>query len=183
MGNEKKGPVTELKERVALLEARVKDLNSEYLRSLADFDNFRKRVERDLELKQRAGIDSLLEALIPVIDNFERALKAYEPVDVSKDNNMKSWKKGVELIYKQLCELLARFGLQGYSCLGEKFDPHRAEALGFVEVSDGEENQVIEELCKGYECAGRVIRPAKVKVTRRKEPEKKIPEEKNESKS
>ncbi len=182
MSNEKKGPVQELKERLAILEARVKELNSDYLRALADFDNFRKRVERDLEVKQRAGIDSLLEALIPVLDNFERALNFSQPPEATGDNKaVESWKKGVELIYQQLCELLGRFGLQGYTCLREKFDPRRAEAIGFVDTTEGEDNEVIEEVCKGYECAGRVLRPAKVKVARKKEIEKEIPEEKNES--
>lgn len=175
MCNVKKGPVTELQERVELLEKQVKELNANYLRALADFDNFRKRIERDLVAKQRAGIESLLEALIPVLDNFERALKT--EINDAGEN----WKKGVELIYKQLCDLLAQFGLRDYSCLGEKFDPRRAEAIGFLEVEEEKDNQVVKEVCKGYECGGRILRPAKVMVARQK-PNEKILQEKSKSK-
>lgn len=184
MSNKKIGPVTELRERLELLEKRLKELNADYRRALADFDNFRKRIERDLAVQQRAGIESVLEALIPVLDNFDRALKAFPsfPPKTGINDATENWKKGVELIYKQLCDLLAQFGLKDYSCLGKEFDPRRAEAVGFLEVEEGKENQVIEEVCKGYECAGRVLRPAKVTVARQKL-NKKISEEKSESKS
>lgn len=185
MSNKKIGPVTELRERFELLEKRLKELNADYHRALADFDNYRKRTERDLIVQQRAGIELLLEALIPVLDNFERALKtfpAFPPKTEMVNDFGENWKKGVELIYKQLCDLLAQFGLKDYSCLGKEFDPSRAEAIGFLEVEEGKENQVINEVCKGYECAGRVLRPAKVTVTRQKL-NKKISQEKSESKS
>lgn len=185
MSNKKVGPVTELRERLELLEKRLKELNADYLRALSDFDNFRKRTERDLVVQQRAGIELLLEALIPVLDNFERALNTFSasPPNTEMVNDFReNWKKGVELIYKQLYDLLAQFGLRDYTCLGKEFDPRRAEAIGFLEVEGGKENQVIEEVCKGYECAGRVIRPAKVMVARPRLNEK-ISEEKGESKS
>ncbi|MGQ9679066.1 MAG: nucleotide exchange factor GrpE [bacterium] len=184
MCDEKKGPVRELQERVLLLEKQVKDLNADYLRAVADFDNFRKRLERELVAQQRAGIDSLLEALIVVLDNFERSLKNFPLIlpEPACNDAAENWKKGVELIYKQLCAILAQFGLREYSCLNEKFDPRRAEAIGFIDVEEGEANQVVEEVCKGYECAGRVLRPAKVMVARQKTNEN-IDQQKSESKS
>ncbi|MGQ9707809.1 MAG: nucleotide exchange factor GrpE [bacterium] len=155
----KKGPVTRLVERVSDLEATAKSLKNDYLRALADFDNFRKRVERDIEIRQRSGVEALLTDLLPVLDNFDRALCV-------NSSNADGLKKGVELIYKELCAVLERNGLRGYSCLGQEFDPRRAEALGFVECKERDFNKVVCELCKGYEFAGRVIRPARVKVGR-----------------
>ncbi|MEO0050546.1 MAG: nucleotide exchange factor GrpE [candidate division WOR-3 bacterium] len=157
----KKGPVTLLTERVAELEAGVKSLKNDYLRALADFDNFRKRTERDIEMKRQAGVEALFADLLPVLDNFERALGA--PSD-----NIDGIKKGIELIHKELCAVLKRHGLNEFSCQGQVFDPKRAEAIGFVECEEKDANLVVEELCKGYEFSGRVIRPARVKVGRAK---------------
>ncbi len=159
---EKKGPVTELLERVAVLEQLTSALKNDYLRALADFDNFRRRMERDIEEKQRAGVEVLMSELLTVLDNFERALNT--PVDT----NVEAMKQGVRLIYQQLCNVLERHGIKGYSCLGEEFDPRRAEAIGFVETNEVGDNRVIEELCRGYECNGRVIRPSRVKVSKLK---------------
>lgn len=159
MSNEKKGPVTRLRERIVELEAATKGLKNEYLRAIADFENFRRRMEREIEARQRAKIEALFEDLIPVLDNFERALGAMKVDDAES-----GLRKGVEMIYSQLCTVLEQHGLRCYSCLGERFDPRRAEAVGFVEAEEGEDNRVVEEVCKGYECSGRVIRPARVKV-------------------
>jgi len=133
-------------------------LKNDYLRALADFDNFRRRMERDIEIKKREGVEALICDLLPVLDNFERALNA-------SGDNAEGIKKGVELIYRQLVSILEGYGLKGFSCVGEKFDPRRAEAVGYVECATPEEdNQVVEEVCRGYEVAGRVIRPSRVKV-------------------
>ncbi len=158
---EKKGPVTELLERVDALEEIANKLKNDYLRSLADFDNFRRRMEREIEERQRAGVEKLMEELLVVLDNFERAL-----VTTTGEGNVEGLKKGVSLIYRQLCDVLERHGLKGYSCMGQEFDPRRAEAVGFVEVDKGNDNEVVEELSRGYECGGRVIRPARVKVSK-----------------
>jgi molecular chaperone GrpE len=157
--NVKKGPVTRLVERIGELENLAQGLRNDYLRSLADFDNYRRRMERDIEIRQRASLEALLSDLLPVLDNFDRALCA-------NSDNAEGLKKGIELIYKDLCAVLAKYGLKGYSCLGQVFDPARAEALGFVECEEGDANRVLEEFAKGYECFGRVIRPARVKVGR-----------------
>lgn len=180
----RKGPVTRLIERVGELEATVKSLKNEYLRALADFDNFRKRVERDLEIKQQAGVEAVFNDLLPVLDNFERALNA-------PNDNTDGLKKGIELIHMELCAVLKRHGLKAYSCQGQVFDPKRAEAIGFVECEEKDANLVVEELCRGYECYGRVIRPARVKVgkankkgiEKKAETEEEIAEDKGESNS
>ncbi|MEO0009610.1 MAG: nucleotide exchange factor GrpE [candidate division WOR-3 bacterium] len=156
--SEKKGPVTELVERVHELEVFAQKLKNDYLRALADFDNYRKRMERDIEAKNREGVERLICDLLPVLDNFERAISAGV-------NNVQSLKQGVELIYRQLAAVLENYGLRSYSCAGERFDPRRAEAVGFVEcVATEDNNRVVEELGRGYEISGRVVRPARVKV-------------------
>ncbi len=155
----KKGPVTNLIERAVELENVVNSLKNDYLRALADFDNFRKRMERDIEVKRQARVEALFADLLPVLDNFERALG-------TNSDSVDGLKKGIELIYKELCAVLKRHGLSVYSCQGQCFDPKRAEAIGFVECEEKDANLVVEELCKGYEYSGRVIRPARVKVGR-----------------
>ncbi|MGB9742057.1 MAG: nucleotide exchange factor GrpE [candidate division WOR-3 bacterium] len=154
----RKGPVTQLVERVYELEVIAQTLKNDYLRALADFDNFRKRMEREIESRKREGIEALICDLLPVLDNFERALCA-------GGDNANGIKKGVELIYRQLLNVLEGYGLKGFSCVGEEFDPRRAEAVDYVECPATEQdNRVVEELCRGYEVNGRVIRPARVKV-------------------
>ncbi len=155
---DKKGPVSELVERVCELELLAQRLKNDHLRALADFENYRRRMERDIELKKRESMESLICELLSVLDNFERALSAGV-------NNVQSLKQGVDLIYRQLVAVLENHGLRSYSCVGEKFDPRRAEAVGFVECKVAEDNnRVLEELVRGYEISGRVIRPARVKV-------------------
>jgi molecular chaperone GrpE len=181
--SEKKGPVTRLVERVYELEAIAQTLKNDYLRALADFDNFRKRMERDLESRKREGIETLICDLLPVLDNFERAL------NVAGDN-ADGIKRGVELTYRQLMGVLEAYGLRGFSSVGEEFDPCRAEAIGYLECDTAEsDNKVLEELCRGYEIAGKIVRPARVKVgksVKRAEGQsesREIGEEKNESNS
>ncbi len=155
--NKRIGPVTQLVARVEELEQLAQELKNEYLRALADFDNYRRRNERDLEIRQRERLDALMSEILPVLDNFERAMG-------TGTDNADALKRGVELIHRQLCDVLVSYGLKPFSCLGEEFDPRRAEAVGFVECEHDNVNRVVEELGKGYECSGRVLRPARVKV-------------------
>lgn len=170
--SEKKGPVTELVARVYELEVLAQKLKNDYLRALADFENYRKRMERDIEAKNRENVERLICDLLPVLDNFERAISV-------GGNNVQSLKQGVELIYRQLAAVLESYGLRSYSCAGEQFDPRRAEAVGFVEcVAPDDYNRVVEELCRGYEISGRVVRPARVKVGKASEGGEKVRAEK-----
>lgn len=171
----KKGPVTQLVERVYELECLVRSLKNDYLRALADFDNFRRRMERDIEARKREGVEALICDLIPVLDNFELALNA-------GTENTAGILKGVELIHRQIVNILEGYGLKGFSCIEQEFNPTRAEAIGYVECSTPEaNNRVVEELCRGYEIAGRVVRPAKVKVGKSEvKPENQSPPEEGE---
>ncbi|MEO0073441.1 MAG: nucleotide exchange factor GrpE [candidate division WOR-3 bacterium] len=174
MIKERKGPVSEMRARLLELEQQATKFREEYLRALADFDNFRKRVERDLVQTRRLAVDELIAELLTVLDNFERALAAaagnQEMRQVMPDTSS-PFQKGIEMIHRQLCDVLAKYGLQRYSCLGEVFDPRRAEAIGFVETDDHCPDTVVQELCAGYECSGRILRPARVMVARPKRTE------------
>ncbi len=158
---DKKGPVTALTEQFDALSSECARLRDAHVRALADFDNYRRRVERDLEVSRRAMLEALMLDIVPVMDNFGRAIAAAQSA-----SGVDAVVKGLELIRRQLAEALARHGLCEYSCLGAEFDPRRAEAIGFVESDQHQPNTVVEEECPGYSCGDRVLRPARVVVTR-----------------
>lgn len=168
------GPVTSMAKELCQLRSDFEKLKSEYVRSLADFDNYRRRKEKEFADFRERATEALLLELVPVLDNFERALAATETCD-----SVDGIRKGIKLIHGQLRDALARVGFSVYSCQGEEFDPRRCEAVSFVETDEQPENIVVEEIAKGYVCYGRVLRPSMVCVTRRKT---KTAEEKGESK-
>lgn len=157
-----KGPVAKLKEELAQTKAELAEVRSLALRTAADFDNARKRWQRDsqeFELQVAAGI---LKNFCEVWDNFERALK----INDTGDANFESYRKGVELIFTQFRDMLSKQGVKQYSMLGSEFDPKRAEAVGHLETNEVEHGKVIEELKKGFMLGERVLRPAQVIVAR-----------------
>jgi molecular chaperone GrpE len=172
----KKGPVTQLKEDLEKTKQESKSHKEEYLRALAEFENFRKRKEREIdEFRSFANINLLTE-LIPVLENFDRALTHIETT-----NNYESLKKGIDIAYRQLLNVLEKFGLKEFSCLGQEFDPKTCEAVSFIATNDQPENTVIQELGKGYLYQNRVIRPAKAIVAKPISQDKEIQEEKSNS--
>jgi molecular chaperone GrpE len=141
-------------------------LKSDYLRSLAEFDNYRRRKDKELADFRELANESMMIELIPVLDNFDRALAAAVNTTPESDPGSNGMKKGIELIYRNLRSTLQKFGLQEFSCIGQEFDPHRCEALGSAESSDAAENTVIAETGKGYMYGCKVLRPALVIVAR-----------------
>ena len=139
----------------------IRDRN-EYLRALADLDNYRKRKEEEFEQFKEYANEGLLIELLPVLDNFDRALSSTD--DKEKDN----FYKGVEIILRQLKEVLEKRGLKGYSSVNKEFDPKFHEALGYKETDEKPPNTIIEEVAKGYLLKDRVLRPAKVIVAKKK---------------
>ena len=136
------------------------DYYERLLRKTAEFDNYRKRVERERrELVQGAAGDVLSE-LLPILDNFERALQADAGTDVE------AYRKGVELIRKQLLDLLARRGATPIDAVGKDFDPNFHQAITHEESPGKRDGEVIEELQKGYMLGERLLRPAMVKVAK-----------------
>lgn len=157
----RKGPVSLMKEELDKKESEVKQLRDSYLRALADWDNYRKRMENEFaEFKKYAKVD-FLSKILPVLDNFDRALAGAE-----LNPNFESFYKGVEIIERQLREILKSMGLIEYSGLGDQFDPILHEAVGVVATDDHPENTIVEEISKGYKVGDRVIKPAKVLVSK-----------------
>ncbi|HKV42289.1 MAG TPA: nucleotide exchange factor GrpE [Blastocatellia bacterium] len=135
-------------------------LYDQLLRRQAEFENFRKRQERErVEHYNRLRADLLLD-LLPVLDNFERALVS---LDKSGDD-AQALGKGVELIHKQFTDALTKLGLQAVESLGHPFDPNLHEAITVEPTDEHEENTIIEEFQRGYKLGDRLLRPARVKV-------------------
>jgi molecular chaperone GrpE len=145
-------------ERVARLQAEKDDLMQTLVRRQADFDNYRKRVERERQEDRRHGTGRLIEDLLPVLDAFERALKAHD------DPAYEEYRKGLELIYRQLWDTLSRHGLQRIEALGKPFDPHYQQAIEQVESDEHPEGTVTDVLQDGFLFHGRVVRPSMVRV-------------------
>lgn len=169
----------EARERVIKLLTRLRELRQQseeslrekqalydqLLRRQAEFDNFRKRSERErLETYARARAEVFAD-LLPVLDNFERAL-AHGATDEGK--LAEGLVHGLELVYRQFRDLLEKCGLEQVTTVGEKFDPDLHEAVLTEQTTAVEENTVVEELERGYRLGSRVLRPAKVKVAVRK---------------
>ena len=161
MNKIKKGPVTALKEEAEKLRSDTKTHYENYLRSLAEFDNFRKRKEREIEEFRTFANENLMNEIIPVLDNFDRALEHKDNIE-----NTENIQKGFEIAYRQMKQVLEKFGLKEFSCLGQEFDPKLAEAISFIETNDQPINTIVNELSKGYEYQKRVIRPARVIVAK-----------------
>jgi len=159
----KQGPVSKLKEELRRKEAEVAEFRSLALRAAAELDNARKRWERErAEFRLQAQAE-VLRDLCEVWDNFERAL-ALEAGDGGQ--TLAAYRRGVELIFNQFRETLAKHGLKQYSCVGDGFDPLKAEAVGHQETTQVEPGKVVEELKKGFMLGERVIRPAQVIVAK-----------------
>lgn len=135
-------------------------LYDQLLRRAAEFENFRRRIERERsDAYQRARVEVLVEFL-PVVDNFERALSSLE----NSGGDAEALRHGVELIHKQFKDALTKFGLEPVEAIGQTFDPHLHEAVTIEPTDKHKENTIIEEFQRGYKIGDKLLRPAKVKV-------------------
>ncbi|WP_167399204.1 nucleotide exchange factor GrpE [Planococcus maitriensis] len=141
------------------LQAQLEEEQNKYLRLLADYDNFKRRTKKDQELAKQFRSQSLLTDLLPVLDNFDRAL-AVE----AKSEESASLLKGLEMVKKSLIDAVTAEGLEEIKAVGEPFDPHFHQAVIQENDPDSEPGTVLQELQKGYTLNGRVLRPAMVKV-------------------
>jgi len=147
-------------EKIAELEAQVAETRDQLLRKAADFENFRKRMNQEKQNAIEYANQSLLLDIIPVIDDFERAIQSGE-----KSADLNAFMEGVKMIEKRLTgQLESKWGLKRFNSAGEPFDPNKHEALMMEKSPDVTEAVVQEDLMKGYLLRERVIRPAKVKV-------------------
>lgn len=146
-----------LKAQVESLKAALEEKDNRVKRLQADFENFRRRTSKEREELANVVTQDLLKSMLPILDNFDRAMAAEQ-----KDNE--SFQKGVEMIYTQLNETLKNAGLELIDTAGQKFDPNFHQAVMRVENPDLEDDTIAQELQKGYIVKGRVIRPSMVQV-------------------
>lgn len=141
----------------------AREAQERYLRTLAEFENTKKRLHREKEEFVRYASETMVRELLPIIDSLDQALVA-----VDRQSDPEAITKGVHLIYRQLLGLLEKEGVKRIPTVGEPFDPHKHEAVAQVETSDGTADEtVVEEVQVGYTMHGKVIRPAMVKVAKR----------------
>ena len=145
----------------ARLTEELKEMSEKYLRLYAEFDNYKKRVNKDKEELLKYGQESILYELLTVIDNLELALKH------ASDEVSTGLIQGVEITYKELMKTLEKFGLTAVEAEGENFDPSVHHAMSQVERDDVEENIVVEEYRKGYKLKDKVLRPSLVSVSKK----------------
>jgi molecular chaperone GrpE len=137
------------------------DYYDRLLRKTAEFDNYRKRVERDRQSMADAVTTDVVRDLLPLVDDLERALKADTGADGAE-----AYRKGVELIHRQLIEILRKRGVQPIEALGADFDPHFHQAIAHEPAEGRREGEVIEEFGRGYTLNDKLIRPSIVKVAK-----------------
>jgi molecular chaperone GrpE len=147
-----------LADELSKLKAEKAELMQTMIRRQADFENFRKRTERDRHEEGRRGVERLILDLIPVLDGFDRALQGHE------DPAYEEYRKGVTLIRKQLWDAIARHGVQRIEAAGRIFDPHQHQAIERLESEEYPDGFVVAVFQDGYTFHGRVLRPAIVRV-------------------
>ena len=144
------------------------DLKNQLARRQADFENYRKRVDRERNETYNRVVADIAAKLLPVSDNLKRALEAEASVEASESDEFRHFLSGVDLIWKQLNGLLDTLGVKQIPAVGEPFDPHVHEAVVTEATDEYEPDTVIQEIVAGYRLGDKLIRPALVKVATRK---------------
>jgi molecular chaperone GrpE len=143
---------------MAKLAADLDELRQTLLRRQADFDNYRKRIEKERFEDSKRATARVIEGLIPVIDGFEHALAAH------REAEYENYRKGFELIYKQLLDNVTKLGAERIDPLGKPFDPHLHQAVDRAETTEHADGTIMQVFQPGYVFHGRVLRPAMVRV-------------------
>ncbi|MDQ0173438.1 nucleotide exchange factor GrpE [Paenibacillus tundrae] len=145
---------------IARLTAEAEEHQQRLIRAQADFDNFRRRTQKEKEELAKYASMKLITELVPVIDNFERAMAT-----VPEGTESESFSKGIQMIFRQLESVLNNEGLTAMETVGQPFNPEFHQAIMQVESDEYEEGTVVEEVQKGYMLKDKVLRPAMVKVS------------------
>ncbi len=143
---------------LAKLASDLDELRQTLLRSQADFDNYKKRIQKERAEDSKFVTARLIEGLIPVIDGFEHALAAH------REAEYENYRKGFELIYRQLLDNLTRLGAERIDPIGKPFDPHLHQAMDRTETTEHDDGTILQVFQPGYVYHGRVLRPAMVRV-------------------
>jgi len=149
------------------LQTALSEAQEALARRQADFENYRKRIERERHELHGRVVADVVKKLLPVVDNLNRALEAERSVEASESPEFRHFLHGVELISKQLKDVLESFGVRPIVAVGERFDPHLHEAVVTEPSDEYEPETVIEEMTRGYRIGDRLLRPAMVKVSAR----------------
>ncbi|MFC7320933.1 nucleotide exchange factor GrpE [Halobacillus campisalis] len=157
--DENQAEVVEEDSEIDQIRKEKEEVHNRLLRLQADYDNFRRRTQKEKEADRKYKAQSLVEELIPVLDNFERALQVEVEGDAAQN-----FASGMKMVYDQFQAALDKEGVEEIPAKGEEFDPHLHQAVMQVEDENFESNVVVEQLQKGYRLNDRVIRPAMVKV-------------------
>jgi molecular chaperone GrpE len=158
VSDDKDDPAVRLQEK----EKEAAENYDKYVRAVADLENIKKRAVREQSEAVKYGNANLIRDILPMIDSLDRALK-----HADNSGDFEAFKKGLSLVQEQLVGCLGKHGVQQVECLNKAFDPNVHEALFQVESNVHEDNQVVDELEKGYLLNGRLLRPAKVSVCKR----------------
>ena len=152
-------PTPALADEIVELRKERDGLHDRMLRQAAEFDNYRKRVERDRkDSAQMAALDFVQE-LLPVVDDFERALQSEAP-------GAESYRQGLEIIYRALMDMLRKRGVTPIDAVGTAFDPQVHQAVAYEEAPDRRDGEVMEQFTRGYRLGDKLVRPAMVKVAK-----------------
>jgi molecular chaperone GrpE len=152
------GPASALEAELQKVKAERDSLLDRLARAQAEFENSRRRAAKEQQDFRDFAAADAIKSLLPALDSFERALQA--------KGDGRDFRNGVELIYKQLQDALAKVGVRPVAAKGEPFDPHVHEAIEMVETSEAPDHEVLEELQRGYKLKERLLRPAMVKVAK-----------------
>ena len=144
-------------EELIKLQEEYAALNDRYMRTLAEYDNFRKRTQKDIESRVSYTKTDLLSKILPVVDNFERAA-------MNSAADFDGYRKGVEMTVKQFMEILASLGVEEFGAVGDKFDPNFHNGVMHVDDDNYGEEEIVDVFMKGYKIGDKIIRPATVKV-------------------
>ncbi|MFN2492480.1 MAG: nucleotide exchange factor GrpE [Pyrinomonadaceae bacterium] len=150
------------------LQSEVKDLRDNLARRQADFENYRKRMERERSDTYNRVVVDLAAKLLPVLDNLKRALETEASVEAAESDEFRHFLSGVDLIYKQLNGVLDALGVKPVVAEGEQFDPHLHEAVVTEPTDEFEPDTVMQEIVRGFRLGDKLIRPALVKVSVKK---------------
>jgi molecular chaperone GrpE len=137
-------------------DSKIAELTEDLKRNAADFENYRKRMERDRCASQKYASEDMIKKILPVVDNFDLALQ--------NTSNHEEMVKGVQMIHQQLMDILSKEGVNPIDCVGKQFDPYQHEAL--MQEECDKDKVILQEFQKGYTCKEKVLRHSKVKVGR-----------------
>lgn len=152
-------PAPALADEIVELRKERDTLHDRLLRQAAEFDNYRKRIDRERkDIVQTAAVDFVQE-LLPVVDDFERALRTEAP-------GAESYRQGLEIIHRALMDMLRKRGLTPIDAVGAPFDPQVHQAVAYEDAPDRRDGEVMEQFARGYKLGDKLIRPAMVKVAK-----------------